>query len=261
MSRRPITEDDLQAFVDQALDPPRRAEVEAYLEAHPEVAGRIEGYRRQRAALRAAFAPVADEPLPPELSLARLIEARRRTRTVWWRAAAAALLLGLGGGAGWSLHQAVAPEAPAGPGGILALAQEAADSYAVYAPDRVQPVEIRADQQARLVAWASQRLQRPVKVPDLTASGFRFMGGRLVATPHGPAVLFMYDDDRGTRLVVLSRPMAVERDAPMAERSKGDVAGFTWAQQGIGYSLVGPLPPDRLHPLADTVRRQVAPDA
>ena len=36
MNGRPITEDDLNAFVDQRLDSARHAEVEAYLEAHPE---------------------------------------------------------------------------------------------------------------------------------------------------------------------------------------------------------------------------------
>ena len=87
-----------------------------------------------------------------------------------------------------------------------------------------------------------------VIVPDLSESGYRFMGGRLVATAHGPAVLFMYDDDRGTRLVMLSRPMTIDRDTAMKLHSRGAVAGFTWANRGIGYSLVGPVAANLLHP-------------
>jgi anti-sigma factor RsiW len=83
------------------------------------------------------------------------------------------------------------------------------------------------------------------------------MGGRLVATPHGPAALFMYDDDRGTRLVLLMRPMAVDQDTPMSQHSRGAVTGFAWADKGIGYSLVGPTSNEILHPLADEVRRQI----
>jgi anti-sigma factor RsiW len=79
-----------------------------------------------------------------------------------------------------------------------------------------------------------------------------------VATSHGPAVLFMYDDDHGVRLVLLSRPMALSENAPMAPHSHGSVRGFTWADKGVGYSLVGPAPPEVLHPLADEVRRQVS---
>jgi anti-sigma factor RsiW len=253
MSNRPITEDDLHAFVDLALTPARQAEITEYLAAHPDVAERVEDYRAQRAALREAFAPIAEEPVPPELNVARMASARRRARLSTWRAAAAVLLLLGGGLSGWSLH-AWREQAPIG---ITALAQEAAASYAVFAPDHIRPVEIRADDGASLIAWASERLGHPVTVPDLAVAGYRFMGGRLVATARGPAILFMYDDDRGTRLVILSRPMAAERDAPMAEYVDDDVIGFAWADAGIGYSLVGPLAPDRLLPLADDVRRQI----
>lgn len=254
MNDRQITEDDLQAFVDEALDPSRKAEVAAYLANHPDAARRIESYRRQREDLRAALAPIAEEPVPPDLDVARIVERRRRSRFARVRAAAVgALLLGIGVSGGWSLHGLISPV----PQGIGALAQEAADNYEVYSPDPARPVELRAADRTELVAWVSQRLSRAVATPDLSASGYRFMGGRLVATPHGPAALFMYDDDRGQRLVLLTRPMEVDRDTPMAQHSRGTVTGFSWADDGMGYSLVGPTSPDILHPLADEVRRQV----
>ena len=78
-------------------------------------------------------------------------------------------------------------------------------------------------------------------MPDLSLSGYRFIGGRVTATAHGPAVLFMYDDDHGTRLVLLSRDMAIDKNAPMAQHSHGSIAGFAWADKGIGYSLVGDI--------------------
>jgi anti-sigma factor RsiW len=254
--RRPITEDDLHAYVDAVLDPTRRTEIDEYLDAHPDVAARVQGYARQRADLRAALGPIAEEPVPPELNLARMVETRRRATVGWWRAAAAVLLLCLGAAGGWSLHGAVSLSSAPGLSGIQALAQEAAYSYAVYAPDHTRPVEIRATERAELVNWASERLHHPVAVPDLSASSYRFMGGRVVPTSHGPAILFMYDNDHGTRLVLLSRRMEVDQTARMTPHSQGDVDGFTWADDGIGYSLVGPLPSTTLHPLADEVRRQ-----
>lgn len=253
MSNRPISEDDLHAFVDQALDPARRAEVAEYLKSHPDVAGRVDDYGRQRTSLRAALAPIAEEPVPSRLDLRRLIETRRTSRVGWRAAAAAAVVLLCGGAAGgWMLHDLSRPPA----GGIAALASQATESFEVYASDHVRPVELRADDRTTLVDWASQRLGRAVAAPDLSRSGYRFMGGRLVATPQGPAVLFMYDDDRGTRLVMLSRRMAVDQDAPMRPHSRGPVAGFAWAENGIGYSLVGPMPTDALHPIANEIRRQ-----
>ncbi|WGD50206.1 anti-sigma factor [Bradyrhizobium sp. CB1650] len=253
MNHRPITEDDLHAYVDDVLEPERRAEVGAYLADHPEVAKRVAGFADQRELLRAALAPIAEEPLPPELNLSRIVESRtRRPPPTWW-AIAAMLLLSIGGLGGWVVRSSVEPS----PGGLAALAQEAAYSYNVYAPDRVRPVEVRASDAAQLVQWVSSRLNRPIRVPDLANSGYRLMGGRLVATQHGPAAMFMYDDDHGSRVVVLTRPMtSADQNAPMTAQSSGSASGFAWADNGIGYSLVGEAPAETLRPIANEVRRQ-----
>jgi anti-sigma factor RsiW len=255
MTIRPITEEELHEFVDQTLDVRRKDEVAAYLDTHPEVATRVAAYRRQRELLKAGYAHIADEPIPPQLNLTRIIERQRRPALAsWWAAAAAAVvLLCTGGISGWSLRGvAQSPE------GIAALAEEASASYAVYAPDHLRPVEIKASDRAELVNWTTQRLGRPVAIPDLSDSGFRLMGGRVVATAHGPAAMFMYDDDHGTRLVMLARRMIVDQNMPMAPLSNSNVNGYTWAEKGLGYSLVGPTPPERLHPLADKVREQLS---
>lgn len=252
MSHRPITEDDLHAYVDSVLEPERWAEVASYLETHPDVARRVAAFSDQRELLRAALSPVADEPLPAALNLPRIIENRRNRRSPWWWAVAAMLLLSLGGIGGWIARATM--EAPTG--GLAALAQEAAYSYDVYAPDHTRPVEIRASDSAQLVQWASNRLHQPVKVPDLAAAGYRLMGGRVVATSHGAAAMFMYDDDHGNRLVVLARPMAADQGRPMTSHSGGDVSGFAWADDGMGYSLVGQSSPETLRPIANEARRQ-----
>lgn len=254
MTIRPITEEDLHAYVDLALDEARKAEVEAYLERHPETARQVEGFRRQRNELREIFAPIAEEPTPPEHNLARMIAERRRPALGPWRgAAAAALLLCVGAAGGWSMRAGLEPPTE----GVAALAREAQDSYAVFAPDPTRPVEIAGDNRAELVAWVSQRLGRRVAPPDLSASGYRLLGGRLAPTPHGPAALFVYEDADGVRLALLTRQMAVDRDAPMSPHARDGVAGFTWARDGLGFSLVGPASPEILHPLADEARRQI----
>ncbi|MBB6250539.1 anti-sigma factor family protein [Nitrospirillum iridis] len=265
---RPITEEDLQAYVDRALDAKRQAEVEEYLATHADAAERVAAYTAQRAALRATLAPVVEEPVPDRLNLARLIEARRhRHARAWlsgagaasgidpWRTIAAALaLLLVGGAGGWSMHGMAAKGAMTP---VNMLTQEAMDNYRVYAADTVRPVEMRAGEQEQLLRWISKRLERPVAVPDLSASGYRFMGGRLVATAHGPGALFFYDDDSGNRIAMMVRPMKQDGDAPMTEHQKDTVGGVTWCNRGLGYSLVADASPQSLHPLADEARRQL----
>lgn len=251
---RPISEDDLHAYVDGALDARRQAEVSAYLAAHPDMAARVEGFARQRAMLREALGPIAQEPVPPELSLRRMLDERLASRAMPWRsAAAAAVLLIAGGAGGWFGRDWMAEPSY----GLAALARDASENYQVYGPDRFRPVEMKADDSRALLDWVSRRIGQPVIAPDLSASGYRFMGGRLVATARGPAGLLMYDDDRGTRLVMLMRTMAKERTTPMSRYENGGIAGFAWAQDGVGYSVVGEMQAETLHPIADTLRRQL----
>jgi anti-sigma factor RsiW len=253
---RPITEDDLQGYVDDAIDSRRRAEVEAYLASHPLVAERIAVDRALRGALRDALAPIADEPVPAELSLSRLVDRHQHPRRDWrsgpWQVAAALLLMVSGGVGGWGLRSVQEPPRV----GIAALAQEATESYAVYAPDMGRPVEIKAADASQLVQWASRRLQRPVSIPNLSGAGYGFIGGRVVPTPHGPAVLYMFDNGKGTRLTLLARNMTIDRDTPMKLETEGRVTSVSWSRDGLGFSLVGPLDQAELHPIADVAKAQ-----
>jgi anti-sigma factor RsiW len=250
----PISEDDLHAYVDGVLVEPQRRTVDAYLAGNPAAADRVRTFTAQRAMLRDHFASILAEPIPAELTLVPIGKTRTGAGLSGWRAVAAAcLLLGLGGSAGWYGRQATAPETA----GIAALADEAAANFAVYVPDHMRPVEVRAEDGPTMTAWMSARLGRPVTAPDLAGSGYRLMGGRVVATPHGPAGMFMYDDDHGSRIVLLSRRMDKDTDAPVSERKTGDAATWSWAQNGIGYSLAKRWTPDPFGGLANEVRRQV----
>lgn len=259
MTFRPINEDDLNGFVDQRLDAARHAEVIAYLDSHPDVARRVAGYREQRDQLRDAFGAVAEEPIPPELDLSRMIADRQLPRPAsrWPTAVAATILLTFGVASGWIAHDMALPS----PTGVKAVAQEAVASYMAYGSDQFRPVEIRATERDALAEWAATQLSHPVSIPDLTASGYRFMGGRVVPTNHGPAAMFMYDDDKGTRVVMLARPMITEPDMPMTRYSDGDVNGYAWSDGGLGYGLVGPMEPATLHPIANEMRRQITNNA
>jgi RNA polymerase sigma factor (sigma-70 family) len=53
-------------------DAARQREVEEYVDHHPDAARRLSAFAEQRSAPRAALAPVAEEPVPPGLDLARM---------------------------------------------------------------------------------------------------------------------------------------------------------------------------------------------
>lgn len=249
---RPITEDDLHGFVDHRLDPDRRLLVQRYLAENPAEAERIAAYVAQRATLRAALASATGGTIPARLNPHLLMAQRVWRRRMLWRSAAAVLLaLGLGGGGGWALRGVLSPAET----DVAALMREAVANHVVYTADRRRPTELGEDQRDDLARWVSNRLNHKVAPPDLTDSGFRYIGGRLAATPEGPAGLFMYQNADGVRLTIFVRPDAQARNAPLAPVDGKPMGGAAWIEKGVGYSVVAPVPADELRRIAEQVKR------
>jgi anti-sigma factor RsiW len=237
----PIGEDDLHAYVDGFLDPDRRSAVERYLGAHPEAAARVAGWQAASQALRDAVAWKGREPVPEGLSIARLLEARV-ARPGWapWQAAAS--------GAGWFAH------GPSAPQGIMSVGMEAVAAQRVFASDPMRPVEFGMEHEPQMVTWLSDRLGRSVSPPDLSQSGYRLVGGRLLATQQGPACMFLYSNSQGDRITLFIRPMEQRSmNAPMQQLHENDATGFVWAHDGLGIGLVGSEPMPVLHTLSTQV--------
>ncbi len=122
------------------------------------------------------------------------------------------LCLAVGGAAGWFGH-AVRQV----PTVTLARTEPATDdavaAFRTYVVEAVHPVEVRADEKPHLVTWLSKRLGRAVTTPDLTAYGFRLMGGRLLPAGSESAAMLMYDDDHGTTADALPAAWAMRMAA------------------------------------------------
>lgn len=250
----PISVDELHAYVDGRLDPARRQQVLAYLETQPDLARRVASYREQRERLRGAFANVSARPIPPELNLQRLVEARlSRGLTPWWRFAAAVLLsLGLGGLGGWYLNAVPSPDRTAQ--AMSLLRQQAMASHTVFTNDARHPIEVAASDDAHLAQWLSNRLHRDVVPPDLSGLGYRLLGGRLLATEHGgAAALFVYQDASGNRLSLLLRPMAPELHAGREDVAHGPVNACAWIAHGMGYAVVAEATDAAIDQVADQI--------
>jgi anti-sigma factor RsiW len=255
-----IPDDDLHAYVDGQLPPDRHAQIAHALQAQPEAAEQVAAYLAQREALRAGLAPIAAEELPPRLQMQSLIAAQlaRRSslaerRTIWRAAAAVLLAFGIGGAGGWALHSRFGTA----PSELTTMAQEAIANHVVYAADRRRPTELGAEQRDDLARWVSNRLGHPVAPPDMSSTGFHYMGGRLAATPQGPAGQFMYQNADGKRLTIFVLPMRDAADTPTRMVDVGSMDGCAWIDKGVGYTVVAPLPPAELDHLATEVRRKL----
>lgn len=242
----PVTEAELQAYVDRQLTPERQREIEAYLARRPEEAQRVESYLAQKRELRALFNPVLEEPLPQ-----RLREAAR-PRTPWYlqRMAAGIAIAVVSGVAGWGLRGGLGAEQGAGmvaqrtPSAITVasatgFAQRAAIAHAVYSPDVRRAVEVGADHEDQLVAWLSKRMGSPMKPPHLQTLGYALDGGRLLPGDKGPVAQFMYHDNAGAKLTlyvsndVADVGSAAGPDKALQASVKNTDTAFRFAREGV----------------------------
>lgn len=246
-----IIEDDLHAYADGLLEAARRAEVEAWLAAHPEDAARVQAWARQNRALHEAFDEVLNEPLPLELVRAA---SRRRARPMRvWRAAAAFLAIAGAGllGYGIGLRAAAPPQ-------YASLPQAAAIAHVVYSPEVRHPVEVEAQHAEHLVAWLSKRLDHALRAPDFRRQGFDLLGGRLLPGETGPVAQFMYEDRLKRRITLyVRRDSAKPAGTGFRHTRENGIEVFYWVDQGFGYALSGNVDSAEMGQLADAAYRQI----
>jgi anti-sigma factor RsiW len=255
---RPVDDDDIHAYVDGALDPARRAEVETWLAENPEAAARAAFYARVNESLHQRFDHILSEPVPEEMS-----RPPRRRLPISVRGVAVAasfLLVGLAGG--WFAHRALveprvvervvltAPQMP----------QLAAIAHAAYASEVRHPVEVGADEEAHLVRWLSNRMGKAVKAPRLETLGYRLMGGRLLpGAEGGVACQFMYENASGQRITLYIRtPNQNQPETAFRFATEGNGLGvFYWIDRSLAYAISAALPKEELRKLARAVYDQL----
>jgi anti-sigma factor RsiW len=244
----PVTEDELHAYVDNELPAERRSDVETWLAAHPDDAERVRSWREMAEALHARYDAIADEPVPRRLEIERLVRQPRR----WLYGAIAATLLAFiaGGGAGW-----VARGAAASPSMFQNFTVDALDAHRLYVVEVRHPVEVPGSERVHLQQWLTKRCGWDVRAPELSATGLKLVGGRLLPGPTGPASFLMYESASGERFTVYTAKASAETIQMRYATQQNDGALF-WADRGVGYVVSGGSDRERLTQVARLVYDQ-----
>jgi len=244
----PVSDDDLNAYVDGQLPPERAARVAADVEGDPAFAARAAAIRAHNAQLRDALDPWLSEPLPRELiGAATSSKSHRRGlgRRLWPVLATAASLC-IGVALGWLIRGEVLQQA----GTPVTFQRQAALTHALYATDANRPVEIWANEEERLVRWLSKRLSFQLHAPNLSDVGFALVGGRLVAGNEKP------DKQRISLLVRKDGEHSHETGFRYA--LEDGVGVFYWIDDNCGYALSGNLDRTQLLSIAHLVYGRLA---
>jgi anti-sigma factor RsiW len=244
----PVTEDELHAFVDDELPPERRGDVEAWLATHPEDAQRVQAWRAMADALHARYDSIANEPVPKRLEIERLV--RQPRRWIYGTIAASLLAFIAGGATGWLAHGVAAT-----PSTFQSFTVDALDAHRLYVVEVRHPVEVPGNERAHLQQWLTKRCGWDVRAPELSATGLKLVGGRLLPGPTGPASFLMYESASGERFTVYTAKAQTET-TQMRYTTQDNEGAMFWADRGVGYVVSGGTDRERLKQVAQLVYDQ-----
>jgi anti-sigma factor RsiW len=253
---------DLNAYVDDCLEPNERRAFEKRMAEDPALARRAAAWMSQKGAIRAAFAAegakgfslsvvrqqnglgMGRRPVPadgkiwrePSVSPARAtrleakVSARRACRTSLARrlglAALSICIVCL-----WSPSAPVIPAARLGEAGIGA--------FRAFAHSAVPPVEFATSDAAASQAWLTTRLLHPIRLPA-TLSSVRLVGARITPGPGAAAAFLVYEAEEGLVGLLIQTLDAPATAAPELISADGRYAAV-WTWGGQGFALAGDL--------------------
>lgn len=270
----------LPLWVDGVLDAAEAEQMEGYVAADSDLAELAELLSASDGALGGAFEDVLHAPLPIHLARAASMPpsgaapevedvptpapeeraapipferpvAKTRAVGVWgWAAIAACLaLMAIGGPMLYQQGVTTGAQTAQGPGWI----EQVATYHSVYGSEERHLVEVGADERDHIRAWLGNRTGYEGDIPDLTALGLTFAGGRMLVTNDGrPVAQLMYTQADG-RPVGLCFVKSAGADAGPSFRQFGEIGVMSWTEGGHGFVVVGWEDQERLAEITGTL--------
>ncbi|MGY2374812.1 anti-sigma factor family protein [Pseudomonas sp. SDO524_S393] len=244
----PPSERDLHAYVDHQLLESDRRVLETWLSAHPDVAAQVHAWQQDAQRLRASLSGALQQPANPDLDPA-LIRQRVRHQSRRHLASAAVLLIAVsvGGFGGWHAREATQPEQ-------LPMA-DAMQAFRLFAQDGIMPADYNAQDSSTMQAWLDRYFNQAHRLPDLSASGFTPVNGRLLTTESGAAAMVVYEDGQGHKISFYIRPPGPENSLlPRGSRSADGLQAQYWSGAGYNYAMVSPNDASTARMLQQTIK-------
>lgn len=232
----------LSAFLDGELPQAETREIEQALESDVALQAELEALMAADGLAQDAFAEMLEEPVPValagaiknapviEVANAPSLPSGRR----WLAVAATVVALILGSIVGYVGGLSQGTQVAAAPGWL----SDIADYHKVYAGQKRHLVEVGADEADHIETWLTATVGADVRVPDLSAQGLTFRGGRLLVAAGKPVAQLMFTDAE-ERVVALCLIATDDPQDGFAERDFGAFDFVTWGAGNANFVVVG----------------------
>ncbi|AHD11980.1 anti-sigma factor family protein [Phaeobacter gallaeciensis] len=254
----------LSAYLDGELSADDAAEIEARLAQDAAAQAEFDALLEADALAQSGFEAALREPVP--LSLAQSIRAtplsmpqeplprtgaddRDAAIARGWRyalplrsgLAAGLAVFVLGGIGGYWLKEVAAPVVMTPTRSVAAgWLSDIADYHAIYASETRHLVEVPAAEADHLRRWLTKTVEVAFAIPDLSAFGLTFEGGRLLVANGAPVGQLMYRRVDGTVIALCLQAGDTPQGEAFATRTMRGFDFISWNGEGGKFVLIGP---------------------
>lgn len=240
-----ISTEKLSAFLDGELPPQDMLEVESALDKDAALQAELEALMQADEALKTHFNTLLSDPVP--IGLAKALEdfevppiANTTTPPrprLWLTSLSAAIVLAFGLAGGFIIGQGTGSvgETQVATRGWL---DDIASYHRVYAAQKRHLVEVPASEAAHIETWLTSSVGTQVRIPDLTARGLIFAGGRLLVAADKPVAQLIYTDQNGAVVALCS----IQTSTPIEglnNRRIGEFDMVSWGSGSANFVLIG----------------------
>jgi anti-sigma factor RsiW len=234
MATAPLSDEALVGYLDGALPPDRRAEIDALRAEDATLEARLQALDVDVGAIRAAFdAHLASAPV--EVLRRRLAPGGTRPQpsSRWerpWLRLAAAVLIGAVLGYGGSRLFTGSPTSD--------WHVAVAEYQALYTTDTLKPLAIDPTTLQRQVSLAAAALGKAVTVDMLHVEGLELKRAQVLAFKNNPLVQFAYLDPAGTPIAFCAT-LSAGANVPRESTTIDGLATAFWSKGGISSMVIG----------------------
>lgn len=143
-------------------------------------------------------------------------------------------------------------------GGGDGLARLALGAHRVYASEIQHPVEVDATNAEHLAKWLGKRLGIDFAVPVIADTGFKLIGGRLLAEADTPAALLLYEDASGRRISLFIEKSASAGESSMRHAAVKGLGAYYWTDSPLACAVSGDVADAELKGIAQRIYTELA---